>query len=74
MVFYMYIFYKIYLQWIYWTLFFIARDSTIFSSDLSEYHVLCTMFYMTTHYLKLYNVINFVIPFYNMLYMLQNRP
>ena len=26
----MYIFYKIYLQWVYWTLFFIARCSTIF--------------------------------------------
>ena len=32
----MYIFYKIYLQWIYWTLFFIARCSTIFASDLPE--------------------------------------
>jgi hypothetical protein len=32
----MYIFYKIYLQWIYWTLIFIARCSTIFASDLPE--------------------------------------
>jgi hypothetical protein len=29
-------FYKIYLQWIYWTLFFIARCSTIFASELPE--------------------------------------
>jgi hypothetical protein len=29
-------FYKIYLQWIYWTLFFIARCSTICASDLPE--------------------------------------
>ena len=29
----MYIFYKIYLQWIYWTLFFIARVSKIFASE-----------------------------------------
>jgi hypothetical protein len=29
-------FYKIYLQWIYWTLFFIARCSTIFVSELPE--------------------------------------
>jgi hypothetical protein len=35
-LFYMYIFYKIYLQWIYWTLFFIARCSTIFASDLPK--------------------------------------
>jgi hypothetical protein len=32
----MYIFYKIHLQWIYWTLFFIARCSTIFASELLE--------------------------------------
>ena len=32
----MYIFYKIYLQWIYWTLFFIARCSTIFVGELPE--------------------------------------
>jgi len=32
----MYIFYKIYLQWIYWTLFFIACCSTIFASELLE--------------------------------------
>jgi hypothetical protein len=33
----MYIFYKIYLQRIYWTLFFfIARCSTIFASELPE--------------------------------------
>jgi hypothetical protein len=32
----MYIFYKIYLQRIYWTLFFIARYSTIFASELPE--------------------------------------
>ena len=32
----MYIFYKIYLQWIYWTLYFIARCSTIFASELPE--------------------------------------
>jgi hypothetical protein len=32
----MYIFYKIYLQWIYWTLFFIARCFTIFVSELPE--------------------------------------
>jgi len=32
----MYIFYKIYLQWIYWTLFFIARCSTIFAIELPE--------------------------------------
>jgi hypothetical protein len=34
----MYIFYKIYLQWIYWTLFFIARcsESTIFASELPK--------------------------------------
>ena len=32
----MYIIYKIYLQWIYWTLFFIARCSTIFASELPE--------------------------------------
>jgi hypothetical protein len=32
----MYIFYKIYLQWIYWTLFFIAYCSTIFASELPE--------------------------------------
>jgi hypothetical protein len=36
MVFYMYILYKIYLQWICWTLFFIARCSTIFTSELPE--------------------------------------
>jgi hypothetical protein len=29
-------FHKIYLQWIYWTLFFIARCSTIFASELPE--------------------------------------
>jgi hypothetical protein len=34
----MYIFYKIYLQWIYWTLFFIACCSTIFASELPESH------------------------------------
>jgi hypothetical protein len=32
----MYIFHKIYLQWIYWTLFSIARCSTIFASELPE--------------------------------------
>ena len=32
----MYIFYKIYLQWISWTLFFIARFSTIFAKELPE--------------------------------------
>ena len=32
----MYIFYKIYLQWIYWTLYFIACCSTIFASELPK--------------------------------------
>jgi hypothetical protein len=32
----MYIFYKIYLQWVYLTLFFIAHCSTIFASELPE--------------------------------------
>ena len=34
----MYIFYKIYLQWTYWTLFFVARCSTIFANKLPEVH------------------------------------
>jgi hypothetical protein len=33
----MYIFYTIYLQWIYWTLFFIACCSTIFASKFPKY-------------------------------------
>jgi hypothetical protein len=33
----MHIFYKIYLQWIYWTLFFIARCSTIFAIELPKH-------------------------------------
>jgi hypothetical protein len=37
-LFYMCIFYKIYLQWIYWTLFLIAHCSTIFASALPEPH------------------------------------
>jgi hypothetical protein len=36
-LFYMYIFYKNYLQWIYWTLFFIASCSSIFVSELPEW-------------------------------------
>jgi hypothetical protein len=36
----MYIFYKIYLQWIFWTLFFIARCYTIFDSELPKYTAL----------------------------------
>jgi hypothetical protein len=36
----MYIFYKIYLQWIYWTLFLTTRCSKIFTSDLPEYQTL----------------------------------
>ena len=33
----MYHFFKIYLQYIYWTLFFIARCSNIFASELPEF-------------------------------------
>lgn len=39
--------------------------------ECSVYHVLCIIFYMTTHYLKLYNVMKIELPLYNMIYMLQ---
>jgi hypothetical protein len=35
---------KIYLQWIYWTLFFIARCSTIFATEIPE------VSHKTTHF------------------------
>jgi hypothetical protein len=52
----MYIFYKIYPQWIYWTLFFIAHCSTIFASELPKDHALNQMLFQYILFMQVHKI------------------